>query len=120
MLKIRVAIVGVGNCASSLIQGLEFYRRQGNRDLGGLMHPSIDGYGCDDIEVIAAFGIDRRKVGLPFKQAKSRHYSTFSLYDPDVFEEALDVFRENVQSRFADAVEWHDENVLIHALRDDD
>ena len=69
MLKIRVAIVGVGNCASSLVQGLEFYRRQGNRDLGGLMHPSIGGYGCDDIEVVAAFDIDRRKVGLPVEQA---------------------------------------------------
>ena len=66
---IRVAIVGVGNCASSLIQGLEFYRRQSNRDLGGLMHPSIGGYGCDDIEVVAAFDIDRRKVGLPVEQA---------------------------------------------------
>ncbi len=54
------------------------------------------------------------------EQARSRHYSTFSLYDTDVFEEALDVFRENVQRRFADAVEWHDENVLVHALRNDD
>ncbi len=69
MLKIRVAIVGVGNCASSLIQGLEFYRRYENRDLGGLMHPSIGGYSCDDIEVVAAFDIDRRKVGLPVEQA---------------------------------------------------
>ena len=69
MPKIRTAIVGVGNCASSLIQGLEFYRHLRNRDLGGLMHPSIGGYGCDDIEVIAAFDIDRRKVGLPVEQA---------------------------------------------------
>ncbi len=69
MLNIRVAIVGIGNCASSLIQGLEFYRHHGNRNLGGLMHPSIGGYGCDDIEVVAAFDIDRRKVGLPVEQA---------------------------------------------------
>ena len=54
------------------------------------------------------------------EQAKSRHYSTFSLYDPDAFEEALAVFRKNVQGRFADAVEWHDENVLVHARRNDD
>ncbi len=54
------------------------------------------------------------------EQAKSRHYSTFSLYDPDVFEEALDVFREKVRHRFAGAVEWHDENVLVHAFRSDD
>ena len=69
MPKIRVSIVGVGNCASSLIQGLEFYRRHANRDLGGLMHRSIGGYGCDDIEVVAAFDVDRRKVGLPVEQA---------------------------------------------------
>jgi myo-inositol-1-phosphate synthase len=52
-----------------LIQGLEFYRQRANRDLGGLMHRSIGGYGCGDIEVVAAFDIDRRKVGLPVEQA---------------------------------------------------
>ena len=64
----------------------------------------------------------RRRSSLErlVEQANSRHYSTFSLYDPHAFEEALDVFREKVQRRFADAVEWHDENVLIHALRNDD
>ncbi|MCP4318467.1 MAG: inositol-3-phosphate synthase [Hyphomicrobiales bacterium] len=69
MPKIQVAIAGVGNCASSLIQGLEFYSHRANRDLGGLMHRSIGGYSCDDIEVVAAFDIDRRKVGLPVEQA---------------------------------------------------
>lgn len=64
----------------------------------------------------------RRRSSLErlVEQARSRHYSTFSLYDPDAFEEALDVFRQKVQGRFAGAVEWHDENVLVHALRDDD
>jgi hypothetical protein len=54
------------------------------------------------------------------EQARRRHYSTFSLYDPDAFEEALADFQKKVRRRFADAVEWHDENVLIHALRNDD
>ncbi len=54
------------------------------------------------------------------EQARSRHYSTFSLYDQDAFEEALAVFQEKVRRLFADAVEWHDENVLVHALRDND
>ena len=53
-------------------------------------------------------------------QARSRHYSTFSLYDPDAFEEALAVFRDRIESRFAGPVEWHDENILIQAVRDDD
>ncbi len=53
------------------------------------------------------------------EQARSRHYSTFSLYDRDAFEEALTGFQKNVRRRFDDAVEWHDENVLVHARRDD-
>ena len=54
------------------------------------------------------------------EQARSRHYSTFSLYDSEAFEEALAVFQEKVQRRFADAIEWHDENILVHARRNDD
>ena len=53
------------------------------------------------------------------EQARSRHYSTFSLYDPDAFEDALATFRAEVERRFADTVEWYDENILIHAARDD-
>lgn len=54
------------------------------------------------------------------EQARSRHYSTFSLYDPDVFEEALAVFQKNVRHRFADTIEWYDENILVHARQNDD
>ena len=52
------------------------------------------------------------------EQAASRHYSTFSLYEPDEFEDALATFRAVVGRRFADTVEWFDENVLIHAVHD--
>jgi len=64
----------------------------------------------------------RRRSSLEWlvEQARRRHYSTFSLYDRDEFEEALAVFQKEVRHRFADAVEWHDENVLVHALRNDD
>lgn len=67
---IRIAIAGVGNCASSLIQGIEHYRRFGNgRGAVGLMHWDIQGYTPADIEVVAAFDIDRRKVGRPLHEA---------------------------------------------------
>lgn len=67
---IRIAIAGVGNCASSLIQGIEHYRRFGNgRRAVGLMHWDIQGYTPADIEVVAAFDIDRRKVGRPLHEA---------------------------------------------------
>jgi myo-inositol-1-phosphate synthase len=70
--KIRIAIAGVGNCASSLIQGIEYYKILGNnhqeRSLG-LMHYVLGGYRPDDIEVVAAFDIDRRKVDKPLSEA---------------------------------------------------
>src|SRR5499433_1283367 len=70
MRKIRIAIVGVGNCASSLVQGINFYRGSGvNGSTVGLMHREIGSYRPSDIEVVAAFDIDRRKVGLDVSKA---------------------------------------------------
>ena len=60
---IRIAIIGVGNCASSLVQGIHYYRGRDPQDAIGLMHWDIGGYAPGDIEVVAAFDIDRRKVG---------------------------------------------------------
>jgi len=70
MRKIRIAIVGVGNCASSLVQGINYYRNTGsNGTATGLMHREIGSYRPGDIEVVAAFDIDRRKVGLDVSKA---------------------------------------------------
>src|ERR1700745_2385513 len=70
MRKIRIAIVGVGNCASSLVQGINFYDGASpNGTSIGLMHRQIGGYRPNDIEVVAAFDIDRRKVGLDVSKA---------------------------------------------------
>ena len=69
MEKIRVAIIGVGNCASSLIQGIEYYRHRDSKDAIGLMHWEIGGYAPNDIEIVAAFDIDNRKVGLDVSEA---------------------------------------------------
>lgn len=67
--KIKVAIVGVGNCASSLIQGIEYYRRSDDVNPLGLMHWEMGGYLPGDIEIVAAFDIDKRKVGRPLHEA---------------------------------------------------
>jgi myo-inositol-1-phosphate synthase len=67
--EVRVAIVGVGNCASSLVQGLDYYGKEPRGELIGLMHQSICGYTPADIKVVAAFDIDRRKVGYPLEEA---------------------------------------------------
>ena len=68
---IRIAIVGVGNCASSLIQGIHYYTRERCRQGGvtGLMHTQIGEYLPCDIEVVAAFDVDARKVGVDVSQA---------------------------------------------------
>jgi myo-inositol-1-phosphate synthase len=60
--RIKVAIVGLGNCASSLIQGIEFCKTYGEEKLTGLMNPSIAGYKPQDIDIVAAFDIDDRKI----------------------------------------------------------
>jgi len=67
--NIKVAIAGVGNCASALVQGVEYYRDRHGAALDGVMHQSICGYRCGDIEFVAAFDIDRRKVGRPLEEA---------------------------------------------------
>ncbi|HJH31485.1 MAG TPA: inositol-3-phosphate synthase [Methanosarcinaceae archaeon] len=61
--NIKIAIAGLGNCASSLIQGIEYYRNKDSSDAIGLMHWEIGGYTPGDIEIVAAFDIDKRKVG---------------------------------------------------------
>jgi myo-inositol-1-phosphate synthase len=67
--KIKIAIIGLGNCASSLIQGIHYYKDKNPKDAIGLMHPVIEGYTASDIEVVAAFDIDKRKVGKDVSEA---------------------------------------------------
>ncbi|MBW1806249.1 MAG: inositol-3-phosphate synthase [Deltaproteobacteria bacterium] len=69
MSKIKIAVIGIGNCASSLIQGINYYRDKEEKDAIGLMHFNINGYRPGDIEVVAAFDIDRRKVGHDVHEA---------------------------------------------------
>ncbi|MGB8952873.1 MAG: inositol-3-phosphate synthase [Candidatus Aminicenantales bacterium] len=68
--RIRVAIIGVGNCASSLIQGIEFYKNARESDfIPGVMHVSLGGCHIRDIEFTAAFDIDKNKVGKDLSEA---------------------------------------------------
>src|SRR4051794_28727707 len=70
MNKIRVAIIGVGNCASSLVQGVQFYRDAQPEDfVPGLMHVDLGGYRPRDIEFTAAFDVSAHKVGLDLSEA---------------------------------------------------
>ncbi|MFP4213824.1 MAG: inositol-3-phosphate synthase [Desulfohalobiaceae bacterium] len=67
--KIKVAIAGIGNCASALIQGFHYYHNKNAQEAIGLMHWEIGGYRPEDIEVVAAFDIDSRKVGRDISEA---------------------------------------------------
>ena len=68
--KINVAIIGVGNCASSLVQGIYYYREAAENDsVPGLMHVNLGGYHISDINFVAAFDIDRNKVGKDLAEA---------------------------------------------------
>jgi myo-inositol-1-phosphate synthase len=68
--KVRVAIVGVGNCASSLVQGRYYYADAKEGDfIPGLMHVNLGGYHVRDIEFVAAFDVDREKVGKDLSEA---------------------------------------------------
>ena len=68
--KVRVAIIGVGNCASSLVQGVQYYREAKPEDfVPGLMHVNLGGYHISDIEFSAAFDIDQNKVGKDISEA---------------------------------------------------
>ena len=63
MTKIKVAIIGVGNCAKSLIQGVDWYKRTQSTINEGIMRENIGGYHPSDIEFVLAFDVDGRKVG---------------------------------------------------------
>ncbi|MFM7060490.1 MAG: inositol-3-phosphate synthase [Actinomycetes bacterium] len=68
--KVRVAIAGVGNCASSLVQGIEYYKNaEPGDDVPGLMHVVLGGYHVRDVEFVAAFDVDATKVGLDLGKA---------------------------------------------------
>ncbi len=67
-MKIKVGIIGIGNCAKSLVEGIQYYN-QNPEDKVGLMYENIGGYKTSDIEFVIGFDVDRRKVNRPLKEA---------------------------------------------------
>ena len=83
MTSIRIAVVGIGNCASSLVQGLEHYR-EGTNDVVGLMHLEMGGYRPSDIKVVAAWDVDQRKVGKDVAEAIFAKPNCTAVFAPNV------------------------------------
>jgi myo-inositol-1-phosphate synthase len=82
--KIKIAIVGLGNCASSLIQGIYYYKNKNEKDAIGLMHWKIGDYTPSDIEVVAAFDVDKRKVGKPINEAIFAKPNCTTVFQKDI------------------------------------
>ncbi|MFT4062435.1 MAG: inositol-3-phosphate synthase [Edaphocola sp.] len=85
--KIRVAIVGVGNCASSLVQGVEYYTKHAD-EKSGLMADEIGGYKAENIEFVCGFDVDARKIGKTLKEAIFAKPNCTMVLNADISSEA--------------------------------
>lgn len=94
--KIKVAIIGIGNCASSLIQGIEYYKNKTEKTATGLMHWDIGGFLPSDIEVVAAFDIDKRKIGKDVADAIFAKPNCTEVFCKDVPQTGVKVQMGNV------------------------
>lgn len=110
MSKIKIAIVGVGNCASSLIQGIHYYRDKTSEEIIGLMHWDIGGYTPGDIEIVAAFDIDKRKVGIDVNDAIFSKPNCTAVFYPDVPNYGIKVNMGKILDGFSEHMKNYDDN----------
>ncbi len=117
MAKIKVAIAGVGNCASSLIQGLHYYTpARCSGGVSGLMHVEIGGYRPCDIEVVAAFDIDQRKVGKDLNQAIFSKPNCTTVFQADLPEAGVKVQMGKILDGFsAHMADFEDDRTFVPA-----
>ena len=122
--SIRVAIVGVGNCAASLVQGVEYYRdADPAARVPGLMHVTLGDYHVRDIEFVAAFDVDAKKVGFDLSEAIfASENNTIKIADVPPLDVTVQrgttldglgkYYRETIEESDAEAVD------VVQALRD--
>ena len=115
MTAIRIAVVGIGNCASSLVQGLEYYR-EGTNDVVGLMHLEMGGYRPSDIKVVAAWDVDSRKVGKDVAEAIFAKPNCTAVFAPQVEPTGAIVRMGRVMDGVADHMaDYKDERTFLVA-----
>jgi len=122
MTKIRVAIVGVGNCASSLVQGIHYYQARQEAEAIGLMHWELGGYLPSDVEVVAAFDVDQRKVGHDLSEAIFAAPNCTAVFCEDVPKVGVPVRMGRVLDCFSEHMRDYDERrafVIADALEAD-
>lgn len=113
MEKIRIAIVGIGNCASSLIQGIYYYKDKNPGEAIGLMHWDIGGYNPSDIEVVAAFDIDKRKVGKDVSEAIFAKPNCTTVFCDEIPEMGVKVAMGQVLDGVAQHMPNYDDNITF-------
>ncbi len=106
--RIKIAIVGVGNCASSLVQGIRYYADKEAESAIGLMHWEIGGFRPSDIDVVAAFDIDRRKVGRDLSEAIFAPPNCTQVFCEDVPKVGVEVRMGRILDGFSDHMQDHD------------
>jgi len=116
MSKIKIAIAGIGNCASSLVQGIHYYKDKNPKDVIGLMHWEIGGYAPGDIKVVAAFDIDRRKVGVDVNDAVFAEPNCTKVFCPDLPQAGVTVRMGIILDGFSDHMrEYEDKYTFLLA-----
>ncbi len=116
--KIKIAIAGVGNCASSLIQGIHYYRDRGPKDAIGLMHWKIGDYQPGDIEVVAAFDIDKRKVGKDLHTAIFAAPNCTKTFYPNLPSSGVIVRMGRILDGISDHMKEYDEKYIFSPSSD--
>ena len=116
---IRVAIAGVGNCASALVQGVEYYRGRNAAAGAGLMHEEVGGWKPSDVEVVAAFDIDRRKVGRPLEEAVFAAPNCALRFQPSLSSSGVRVRMGPVLDGVADHMEGYHDSEAFRVADDD-
>ncbi len=109
MQKIKIAIAGVGNCASSLVQGIEYYRDKSPEEAIGLMHWEIGGWRPHDIEVVTAFDVDVRKVGKDVAEAILQPPNCATVFCSDVRKTGVRVRMGRILDSIAEHMREHPE-----------
>ena len=108
--KIKIAIAGVGNCASSLLQGIQHYHRRSNEGAVGLMNWDVGGYKPSDIQAVAAFDIDERKVGKDLHQAIFELPNCTTVFCDDMPESGIIVKMGKILDGCSDHMKDYDED----------
>ena len=117
MNKVKIAIIGLGNCASALIQGIHYYAdKKRPKDIIGLMHWQIGGYTPADIEVVAAFDIDKRKVGQDVNKAIFSEPNCTTVFFGNLPESGVKVRMGKILDGFSDHMkDYEDHQTFVKA-----